>query len=528
LHIFKHTLLSLIFFLISILIYIELSHFWVSCGGFKSTIKYIELPLLVVLFFIIYFPIKSIKTNILLTSVPIIALYLLYDIFYYFLARSVRVSDLSNVGTLSDFSFILTFGLFTIVLIIFVPIIYMVYKQNKNKSFYFILCAKIIMSLVLFYSLATHSMSTYILHKFDYVNWSQARTIKKNGRLSSFIYYGILNKKSREKLYLFKDKSIKVNQLLFNTLKIEKKKNIYIVILESFIDPRLIENTTFSPSPLSKNIEKYLINKEFSYVKSSVYGGGTAQSEFEILTGIPALSKINSIEFNTLEGNQIPGFLNLLNKNGYSSNAIIASNSGYYNSKTAYKSLGFKQTIFLEESNDFTLNVNDKRIFDGNLYTYSLNKLNIWDKTSPYVSYILGMYGHFPYDRNLDIRPNVIKVTHEDSRVQKIANQFYYRTEALARYIDTILLNDPQSIIYISSDHLPPLLTNGITYKKPSLENIALLLMDGKPIDINGLYYYDIPRFIWKLLQNDSNALKSIDKNIYEDIYFKALSEGLM
>jgi len=144
------------------------------------------------------------------------------------------------------------------------------------------------------------------------------------------------------------------------------------------------------------------------------------------------------------------------------------------------------------------------------------------------VSYILGMYGHFPYDRNLDIRPNVIKVTHQDSRVQKIANQFYYRTEALARYIDTILLNDPQSIIYISSDHLPPLLTNGITYKKPSLENIALLLMDGKPIDINGLYYYDIPRFIWKLLQNDSNALKSIDKNIYEDIYFKALSEGLI
>jgi len=216
-----------------------------------------------------------------------------------------------------------------------------------------------------------------------------------------------------------------------------------------------------------------------------------------------------------------------LKQNGYKSNAIIATYSGYYNSKDAYKSIGFEKTLFLEESDNFKSRKGDKKIFDGDVYDYAVHQLKKQNLKAPYLYYILGMYGHFPYDRNLALRPDIVTTTHKDKRVGRIANQFYYRTKALAKYIETILTFDPDAIIFVSSDHIPPILTNGIKYKRQKNENIALLLNRGELVDINGRNYYDIPRLIWKLLKNDNSQLKNIDDKIYQEIYFKSLSQSL-
>ena len=528
--IFKNLSIHLLLSLIFIILYIELSHFWVSCGGISSKIKHIELPILIILLLLLYFPNKNIFKNTFLAIIPILGVYVLYDIFYHFLARSPRFSDFNNVFVLRDFSPFMNIGLFVMILLIISPILYMIcnFKKNSNnQTFYSFFFIKLIILLGLFYYLNTEHFNSYLFKKFNYYNWSQSKTINKNGRFASFIYYALVSKQSKEKLALYGDKKIDINKLLFDNLKIENKRNIYIIILESFIDPRLIKDATYSRSPLSKNMQKYLGSKEFSYITAPVYGGGTSQSEFEILTGVQALSKINSIEFNTLEGNQISGFVNVLKQNGYNTYANIATYSGYYNSKDAYKSIGFDKTVFLEESNDFQPRDGDEKIFDGDLYDYNLRKLKEQNPKTPYLHYTLGMYGHFPYDRNLALRPDILTTIYKDKRVHKIANQFYYRTKALANYIDNILSQDTSAIIFVSSDHLPPLLTNGIKYTKSQTENIALLYIDGKAIDINEKHFYDIPRLIWKLLKNDNSELKKIDAKVYEEIYFKTLSQSL-
>ena len=526
----KNLSLYLLFSLIVLISYIELSHFWVSCGGVNGTNRYIELPLLIVLLLLFYFPLKSPFKNLFLATIPILGLYVSYDIFFHFLARSPRLSDFSNASTLSDFSPLMSAGAVMIALLITLPLLYLLYhfKQNSTtKTFYSWIMIKVLALFGLFYYLGTSHFSEYLFKKFDYYNWSQAKTITKNGRFSSFLYYGLKSKQAKEKLTLYKHKKLDINSLLFGDATPQKRRNIYIVVLESFIDPRLLQDTTFSPSPLSENMQKYLIKGEFSYIISSVYGGGTAQSEFEILTGIPALAKVNSIEFNALEGKQISGFVNLLKQNGYHTHATIATNSGYFNSKDAYKSIGFDETIFLEERDDFQQKAGDKHNFDGDVYDYNIKKLKEQKLKTPYLHYTLGMYGHIPYDRNLALRPDIITTTHKDKRVQRVANQFYYRTKALAHYIDAILSFDADAIIFISSDHLPALLNNGITYTKPQAENIALLLVDGKAVNIQGKHYFDIPRVIWKILQNDDIAFQEIDAKSREEIYFKALSESL-
>jgi phosphoglycerol transferase MdoB-like AlkP superfamily enzyme len=444
-------------------------------------------------------------------------------VFYHFLARSFRFSDLSNASTLGDFSPLLAFSTLMALALITLPFIYLMqsFKANTSpKRFYIYMLVKISILTSFIYFLNTATFKTLILKKYDYINWSQAKTIKRNGRFTSTLYAQIQSNIAHEKLSAYKTKKIDVNALLFQNRHIKDKRDIYIVVLESFIDPRLIQDVMFDKSPLYEDF-----NYTFSYVVSPVYGGGTSQAEFELLTAAKALAKINSIDFNTLEGKETSGFVNILKQNNYSTYATIATNSSYFNSKSAYKSIGFDKSIFLEEQDDFHQNEGDEKIFDGDVYAYNMNHIQRLKK--PFLHYTLGMQGHFPYSRNLALRPDIVSTTFHDKRVHKIANQFYYRTKALAKYIHDILAYDPHSIIYITSDHIPPLLTNGVIYTKEKMTNIALLLIDGKQQNIEGYHYHDIPRILYKALCHDTSKLTKLDTKTEEDIYFKILSESL-
>lgn len=514
--------------LLLIIIYIEVSHFFVACGGMSSKLKFLEFPILLLTLFLLYEPSIKISKNILLSVISILGTYLSFDIFYYFLARSPRLSDFYNVSILSDFSLLISIGFISISTMILVPIFYIIYEHRKVKiktnSIFLAIKILILTSLIAYSS----PLSQYIIKKFHYISWSQELTIKKNGRFSSFIYSGIKSNQAKQKLIAYKNTDIDVNKIIFKNHKIKNKRNVYIVVLESFIDPRLIKDVSFNRSPLSKDMKKYLFNNEFSYVKSPIYGGGTAQAEFEILTGIKALSKIDSIEFNVLDSHQISGFVDMLKQNGYETYATIASSPKYFNSKSAYKSIGFDKVSYLEQSDDFKINELDSHIFDGDVYDYNIKKLKQDKIKKPYIYYTLGMYGHFPYNRNIKDRPNKITTSHKDKRVEKIANQFYYRTKALAKYISNIIAIDPQSIIYISSDHIPPLLNNGIEYKKSKRTNISLLVINGKSQNIAQEYYYNIPRLIYQELSHKGNVKPiKVEKMIEEKMYFKVLSESL-
>jgi phosphoglycerol transferase MdoB-like AlkP superfamily enzyme len=297
--------------------------------------------------------------------------------------------------------------------------------------------------------------------------------------------------------------------------------------MESFVDPRLFKDISYNRSPLAKELEKYLGDHGFSYIKSPIYGGGTAQAEFEILTGIRALGKIDSVDFNTLKGEKMSGFISSISQAGYQTYASIATSSEYFNSISAYGSIGLKHLEFLEETPNYKPKEGDAHIFDGDLFDYNIQRIKTFPIDKPYVFYTLGMYGHIPYQRN-KIRPSIIFPSSKDHRIKRIANQFYFRTKALAKYIDQILALDPSAIIYVSSDHLPSILNSGIRYKKDKKYNIALLLIDGKNVPIDGLKYYQVPRYLWQILHSNHQKFKNIyTKKEEKSFYFKVLSESI-
>jgi len=528
---FIRFLLYLLLTLLPIIAYIYLYNIFMDKSNVYTYQQgYLELTILIMILYILYIPQKNIFKNAFLSIIPILSLYIAYDIFYYFLKRSARLSDFSNIILLNDFSFLLLLGFIFFVCATLIPI-FLILLSHKNKLYKnkILNISKVLLIITVFILLA--SPNNYLIKHFNYMNWSEGRTIAYNGRFSSFIYYDSTSHMAKKKLLKYKDIKIDIDKSLFPASKITEKRNIYLIVLESFIDPRLLKDISYNRSPLSSKLKKYLGKEGFSHPESPVYGGGTAQAEFELLTGIPALAKIKSIEFNTLEGEKMSSFVNSLQKEGYQSYASIATNSEYFNSILAYKSIGLKHLQFLEETDAYVPRKGDVHIFDGDLFDYNLKRIKSFSKNKPYIFYTLGMYGHIPYERNTALRPSVIHPSIDDYQIEHIVNQFYYRTKALGEYIDKILAQDPHCIIYVSSDHLPAILSDKIKYIKYQTVNISLLLIDGKNVPLpRALRYYKIPRYLWHYLHNNDNNLSFKDTHTAEEekkIYFKALSESL-
>lgn len=120
------------------------------------------------------------------------------------------------------------------------------------------------------------------------------------------------------------------------------KPDIVLIQLESFVDPKLIKDVTFSDDPAP--IHTYLRDK-FShgnlYVPS--FGGGTANSEFEILTGIN-LDYFGPGEYpykTVLLEESCESMAYNLKEIGYSAHAIHNHTGSFYDRDKVYPNLGF-------------------------------------------------------------------------------------------------------------------------------------------------------------------------------------------
>ncbi len=532
----KCLIVYLLLSLFIIELYLNLSQFWVDdIGGGSSHVFKFEIPFVVSLAALLFFPkIKNKVIRHILPLIPIVVLYFLFDVFYSFLRRSPRPSDLQNIGTIADFSSTMAFGLFSCFLIIFLSVsilMYFAFQESSLKTFISTSLCRLLIVFIITGIFLSDGFAHYHNKWYEYGKSSQGGNVRKNGRFSSFIFYNNQEKLNRLALHKYRSQNIDIHNILYPG-SVKNAQNIHMIVMESFIDPRLLNGLRFDKSPLATELYPYLIGmkKQFSHVISPVYGGDTAQAEFELLTGIKAFAKIDSIEFNVMTGHQTSSLVNRLKQNNYQTIATIASGSKYFNSTHAYKSLGFDHVSFLEEDKTFEKVPGDEKVFDGDLlqYNFKVVKNILANSSQPVFNYVLGIYGHTPYKRNVERRPNHIAIVDEynDSSLRNISNQFYYRTKALAKYIEMLLAIDPNSFIYVTSDHLPPILNNEIHYGLDRHTNIAFFIKQNVAINVSGKKYFEIPWLIWDFLtQTDRN--KTLHTMEIEKLYYKLLSESI-
>lgn len=128
----------------------------------------------------------------------------------------------------------------------------------------------------------------------------------------------------------------------------KERPNVIVLLSETFWDPTLMKNVTFSGDPLPF-FRSLMQRTTGGWMLTPQFGGTTANVEFEVLTG-------NSVRF--LPGGSI-AYINYLNRSvdslasifarqGYETTAVNPFFNWFFNSRNAYRNMGFSRFVSSE------------------------------------------------------------------------------------------------------------------------------------------------------------------------------------
>ncbi|AFM39741.1 phosphoglycerol transferase family protein, alkaline phosphatase superfamily [Desulfosporosinus acidiphilus SJ4] len=245
------------------------------------------------------------------------------------------------------------------------------------------------------------------------------------------------------------------------------KPNIIFVMSEAFWDPTLMKNVSFSqdPIPFFHSLQK---SQTSGTMLSAVYGGGTANTEFEALTGFSTQFLPNgSIAYDQYVNRPLEALPTILSRQGYATSAIHTYDDWFYSRDKVYQQEGFDKFI----SKEFLNNPEYKGpyIRDTVLTQQILNQVKETNK--PDFIYSVSMQDHGPYDTTED-PGNTIKASSAnlspDSQaiLDNYANRISDVDQSLKQLIDGLKqINQPTMVIFYG-DHLPMLGDNYSVYKE--------------------------------------------------------------
>jgi len=298
-------------------------------------------------------------------------------------------------------------------------------------------------------------------------------------------------------------------------------RNVHIVLLESFWDPALLKKAGYNQDPLSPAFRRLWKQAGYSHALSPVFGGYTANAEFEILCGFPVVE--DNVKFERQLLNDAPCLPHLLAEQGYRTVASHPNVPVFWNRVNAYRRMGF-QTYWSKP--DFRLDdMNRNFLSDASLYRQVLEKISAPAfRKQPLLDYIVTYFGHWNYPLN-DARPQVVTATSGVEEVGTYANTMYYKSQELMSFLGQLQVQDPDSIIVLFGDHLPFMGENFAGYVDSTVlaskrsdftadmfsfyVSTPLVIIDGTrgPVKAGNLAIYEIPGLLLKLLHLKGPAI---------------------
>ena len=188
-------------------------------------------------------------------------------------------------------------------------------------------------------------------------------------------------------------------------------------------------------------------------------GGGTNNSEYELLTSNSMRLYSQDAPFNYLEGNQLrDNTVNYLKSLGYETTAMHCEDPKNYNRDTAYKDMGF-DNVYLGDK-PWTKNYYGNRPWlDRDNYADMLKWCDFEDK--PQFVYLLTYQNHGGYDQNDESCDTVHKTKYgkENDEVNEFMTSVEMSEDALIELINHFKDSDRHTIIIMAGDHNPPFIT---------------------------------------------------------------------
>lgn len=323
-----------------------------------------------------------------------------------------------------------------------------------------------------FFLLTGVFMNDLFLQKHDIkeITWSQSDNYRQNGFIFSF-----LNNLGHRKVVVPADYSQQTVQSAESSIQkspasaaAKAKPNIIIIQDEALCDLTEFSNVQFS-EPVMPEIEALRKTSVSGHLLTPMYGGGTCNSEFEVLTGFTYSYLPNgSVPYEEYFKTPTFSYVSFLKSLGYYTLAVHPFDPTFWDRNIVFPNIGFSK--FLSETN--FKNPQMKRGFISDLSAmkmivqqYKANQAS----GKPYFNFTVTMQNHFSwgkddYPENERVKLSAPGLTPDESDIlTTYATGVREADSALKYLIDYFSTVKQPTIVVIYGDHMPALDDNTLT-----------------------------------------------------------------
>jgi phosphoglycerol transferase MdoB-like AlkP superfamily enzyme len=234
--------------------------------------------------------------------------------------------------------------------------------------------------------------------------------------------------------------------------------NVVFVLSEAFSDPTMVKTLQLAEDPIPYT-HALMERTTSGNLLARKYGGGTANTEFEVLTGM-SLSLFQpqlQTPFQMLVPNyeRFPSAAYFFRDRGLGAVAMHAHTPALYRRTQAYPILGFEDSLFRDDmTHTDTLEANPF-VSDESTFQETLDQLREAD--DPMFLHVVTMQNHFPTHGKYAQPIPVSGLEDEDvtTSMEHYARGLRYSDDALRHFILALDLMDERTIVVFYGDHQP-------------------------------------------------------------------------
>lgn len=304
--------------------------------------------------------------------------------------------------------------------------------------------------------------------------WNSATTYKENGFILGYLY-------NLEKYRLtapadYSADTIEATVAKYAALKAaddptrtplaDADYNIVIILNESFYDLATLsdfytftDRATGAVVDLTPNLHRLQASYPHGQMFTVDIGGGTANVEFETLTGltnywtntVPYTDLISSLK-------TLPSVASWARSGGLNTVAMHSFNGGMYKRNLVYPIMGFNEFLDLNVLSDLTYNASSHYVDDGSLYAAALTQLADHDERQ--LVSLVTMQNHTSYDKipESDLRYHL--ATGASNPYNQYLLEGYAQTlqesdAYLGEFIANLEALDEPTVVLFYGDHAP-------------------------------------------------------------------------
>lgn len=298
--------------------------------------------------------------------------------------------------------------------------------------------------------------------------------------------------------------------------------NVIIIQSEALFDITEIQGVELSEDPLS-NLHKYEQEFVTGDLIVPVFGGSTAQTEYEVLTGNTVdFASPGGIAYTNYMNGDIETIVDIFKQMNYKTLAIHPYDRNFYDRNKVFKQFGFDEFIAADNFDEYEIvgaYISDLDVSKRIISEYEEHK-----DQGPIFTQVITMQNHAKYGYVKESFYNGVDVLNKDfssdtkDEVEAYVNGLKHSDEALKYLIDYFENVEEPTVIMIYGDHKPLL---GDFYNKIGIGSENLEASEGGSTTIDRLVdnvidmkmVYTTPMLVWNNYGLEGEEIGSIDSS---------------